>query len=586
LPLVLVAGCFDLDAVAHDPAPQSLVDDWRDEVIYQLVTDRFANGDVNNDADVDHTGLALARYQGGDFVGITQHLDYLEALGITAIWISPVFRTVDQDTGIAGYHGYWPQDFVHVNPHFGDLAALRELVAACHTRHIKVILDTVVNHIGQLFYYDINENGQPDQTIIGTGAAGPLGSPGGAPIGQVNEFDPDWNPRGIQAATALGSSGIAPIRWLNQPELNRVPPWPAVFQNPDFYHRRGRIIDYGDRQQVLLGDFPGGLKDLATDRADVRQALVDVYTYWLDAVDFDGLRVDTAKHVEPEFFSDAFAPALRAHAAARGKRNLLLFGEVFDGDDALNATYTRPRALDAVIDFPHKYRVVDGVLRSGGPTAEIGRLRADQARDYPFPPQPGGIGIAPAAALVRFLDNHDVARFLYSAPGPAALRSALAYLLTSDGVPSLYYGTEQEFAGGADPANRERLWETRFDSTGETFRYLQALIALRKQLAPLRRGDLTIRWASDHVGAEEDAGVYALERAIADDRVLVVLSVSDAHPSHTAFRGMTMPTGFAPGTGLRAAFPPGSAERLAVDAGGHVTVSVAPREAKVFVVDR
>src|SRR5262249_40871574 len=136
----------------------------------------------------------------------------------------------------AGYHGYWPQDFGRTNPHFGDLAGLRELVGACHQRRINVILDIVVNHIGQLFYYDINLNGRPDETVIGTGSAGPLGAPGGAPVGHVTEFDPDFDPRGVQAATALGPAGPAPIRWLYEPAIDRMPPQPALFQNPDFYH--------------------------------------------------------------------------------------------------------------------------------------------------------------------------------------------------------------------------------------------------------------------------------------------------------------------------------------------------------------
>src|SRR5690349_14664432 len=98
--------------------------DWRDQVIYQLLVDRFANGDLNNDQDIDPT--ALGRYQGGDWQGVIDHLDYLEKLGVTALWISPVVRNLETDANFDGYHGYWQQDFSHVNPHFGDLGKLRE----------------------------------------------------------------------------------------------------------------------------------------------------------------------------------------------------------------------------------------------------------------------------------------------------------------------------------------------------------------------------------------------------------------------------------------------------------------------------
>src|SRR5215471_14243099 len=341
----VLGGCFDLGNEGGNPAPQSLVEDWRDEVIYQIVTDRFANGDPNNDFNLDPSGTDLTRYQGGDFLGIMQHLDYLEALGVTTLWISPVVRNVESDANLSGYHGYWTQDFEHVNPHFGDLATLRQLVAACHKRKMKVVLDIVVNHMGQLFFYDINEDGQPDEVTIGTGSGGPLGRPdGGAPVGHVLEVDPDYDPRGIQASTSLGESGLAPVLFFHVPEINRMPPQPAVFANPDFFHRKGRITNWDDPMQVVDGDFPGGLKDLATEKPEVRAALAAAYQYWIDAVDFDGFRIDTVKHVEPEFFED-FAGRIRQHNQARGKRNFLLFGEVFAAPDAQMAIYTQNSRL-------------------------------------------------------------------------------------------------------------------------------------------------------------------------------------------------------------------------------------------------
>src|SRR5205807_1242492 len=130
---------------------------------------------------------------------------------------------------------------------------------------------------------------------------------------------------------------------------------------------------------------------------------------------------------------------------------------------------------------------------------------------------PGGTGVAPNKALVSFLDNHDVSRFLYEAAGDKdALRNALTLEITEEGIPCLYYGTEQELAGGNDPSNREVLWTTGFDTSGDTFRHFAKLARLRKTYDALRRGDTTVRWSSTHVAAEEDAGIFAFERGGGD----------------------------------------------------------------------
>ena len=111
----------------------------------------------------------MAHWHGGDWKGVEDRLDYIQALGVTTLWISPVVKNVDSDAGFDGYHGYWTQDLDSPNPHFGDVPALRRMVAAAHGLGMKVILDIVTNHMGQLFYYDINKNGQPDNNVYGYG---------------------------------------------------------------------------------------------------------------------------------------------------------------------------------------------------------------------------------------------------------------------------------------------------------------------------------------------------------------------------------------------------------------------------------
>ena len=127
------------------------------------------------------------------------------------------------------------------------------------------------------------------------------------------------------------------------------------------------------------------------------------------------------------------------------------------------------------------------------------------------------------------------------------------------------------------------MWESSFDRDGDLFVHTQGLIALRKDLEPLRRGDYNTRWASDRVGAEEDAGIYAFERATETQVALVVLNVNDDHSSHTAFEGSGMPVSFSPGTTLVEVWPEGSERTFTVAGDGTVVVDVVPRGGSVLV---
>ncbi len=386
---------------------RTMVADWRDEIIYQIVVDRFEDGDPNNNFNVDYRKEAA--YHGGDWQGVIDRLDYIEDLGVTTLWISPVVKNVENDAGFASYHGYWTQDFTKVNPHFGDLPKLQELVRKCHDRGIKVVLDIVTNHVGQLFYYDINRNGQPDIVFYGGGGAPPgsrVDAAGnqGSELRRVSEWDPEFDYRGVQGFTSLGENGTAPIIWMEDASNNRTPARPAEFHNDAWYNRNGRVTIWEDecscfeacdghcgglytpwssectlscwdyhRSQEMLGDFPGGLKDLNTQRDDVRQALIRVFQYWIEVASFDGFRIDTLKHVEPEFF-DLFADAMRSHAKSLGKENFFMFGEAFDGKDFLLGRYTHGRGVDSVFYFSAKYQIFDGVFGRGGATDKVRQL--------------------------------------------------------------------------------------------------------------------------------------------------------------------------------------------------------------------
>jgi alpha-amylase len=627
LPLILALaaalGCTDASSVDSDwKTTAGETNDWRDEVIYQLLVDRFADGDLNNDAMVVPGRLGL--YQGGDWQGIIDHIDYLKALGVTTIWISPVVRNLETDANFDAYHGYWQQDFEHVNPHFGDLAKLRELANKLHAQGFKVILDIVTNHIAQLFYYDINGNGSPDENVYGAGCgeqppANTQPCPNPAVITHISEYDPDYDPQGVRGYTSLGFSGLAPIHWIHIPAINRAPTLPGsgadqdpsrqfLFQRDDWYHRKGRITDYGQRDQVLTGDFPGGLKDLKTEDGGVRAALTAEFAKWIHAADFDGFRIDTLKHVEHEFWQ-YFCPNIRQYvngqialpdptqpgnptatvpALTVPKQKFLMFGESFDGDDTLNGSYTQNQEVDSTFYFSQKFTVFDGVFKNGGPTKAIEDQFNRKQMNYAATPNLNGVGVAARDLLVNFMDNHDVTRFLFDKPSLPALHNALAFLFTEDGVPCLYYGTEQEFNGGNDPTNRERLWDTGFPTNGQTFQWIQRLIQIRKAYAPLRHGTLTIKWSTTHVAAEEDAGIIAFERSDNGHTILVVLNTSDTANSETStakMAGSDMLTSFAAGAQLVdvLAASGDAAANVTVGAGGALVVPVAARGARIYV---
>ncbi len=578
-------ACVGVPASAAAPVLATHVQDWRDEVIYQVLVDRFADGDVNNDFSVQPG--ALARYQGGDWLGLEQHLGYIQTLGATAIWISPVVKNVDTNADVDGYHGYWAQDLTQPNPYFGDLASLRSLVAAAHTRGMKVILDIVCNHMGQLFFYDMNLNGRPDDYIEGNGSAAntAFGTPA-EPVVQYNEYDPDFDPRGVQAFSSDGNDGRAPIIFLDVPAANQVLPQPAFLQLASSYHGMGHILDFNDQYQSQHGDFTGGLKDLNTESLDVQKGLEQAYEQWVIDVDFDAFRIDTIKHVGYDFWS-YFLPTLRKNLAARGKQNFYVFGESFDGDDQLNGSYTQKAPFDGIVYFPQLFTVYDGVfanatLGNQSGTHVIQQLWAARATNYSTTPQPGGIvnagghGVPPTEALVNFVDNHDVGRFLFSSQGDkAGLRNALALNMTAQGVPCLYYGTEQEFSGGNDPANREVLWETGFDTTGTTFTWFQTLARLRKAYVALRQGLTNVVWSTDHTQMEEDAGIFAFERTGGDagsQYALVILATNASHASSTSSGASEMMVGQPAGTVLVDVLDP-QQRTYTVDASGGLRVT-------------
>ncbi|MBR4985924.1 MAG: hypothetical protein IKY83_09310 [Proteobacteria bacterium] len=624
-------GCVEADDLPTAPNTPGIrlgthVQDWRDEVIYQLIVDRFNNGDINNDFNVDTR--SLSRYHGGDWQGIIDKLDYLQALGVTTLWISPPVKNVEEDAGFASYHGYWTVDFLKHNPHFGDLATLRRLSDELHKRNMKLILDIVTNHVGQVFFYDVNMNGQANEWLAGRGDKDKGSTYTDGDLSRMTEYDPDFMAHGIDAYTSMGISGQAPIVFFDMPNISRMAPGPKNidldgdgkittpieqmgFANPNWYHQRGRTYDYDagadgctdyssmsckcprnltnydytdggfldgksrgycQNDQTLLGDFPGGLKDVATEREDVRRAMVQVFSYWIDVTDCDGFRIDTLKHVEYSFW-EYFAAAIRQHAKDRGKNNFLMFGEAFDGNDILLKSYVEnENSVDSVFLFSQKYAIDNSIKCGPGNTAPYcgnGSRQNGTSQLYGWDytwnsggrhalfsttPRVNGVvdangqGVGPRDLLVNFLDNHDVGRYLFDRSdikGVDSLKNALSFLVMQRGIPCIYYGTEQGFMGGNDPGNREDMWDrtasifTRVPELGYTtyqawdtgnplFLHLQQLIRIRKAVPALRRGTVNDNvWHSPETSGA-DAGLYAFSRTYEGKSALVAINTNES----------------------------------------------------------
>ena len=543
--MALAAACLALAAIpviAQDTTATAFRDRLpQDEVVYFLLPDRFENADAGNDRG-GITGTRLQHgfdpadkgfYNGGDLKGVTARLDYIAGLGVTAIWLGPVYknRPVQGNPGAesAGYHGYWITDFTSVDPHLGSRADLKTLIAAAHARGIKIYLDIITNHTADVIRYrqcpqnDCAYRGRADFPWSRRGGVGgpPInagfdGSP--ARFSRLTRPDYAWTPY-----IPPGQEHAKQPEWLN---------------DPIFYHNRGDSTFKGESSQG--GDF-AGLDDLFTENPRVVAGMIDIYGQWIDDFGIDGFRIDTARHVDPAFWQ-AFVPAMRARAVAKGIPNFHIFGEVFDPDPGVLARFTRVDGFPAVLDFALQSAVLDVIGKAAG-TDRLARL-FDADALYAGGP-------VAALALPVFLGNHDMGRFahLLRAANPAmpdadvarrvVLAHAMMFLLR--GQPVIYSGDEQGFVGtGGDQSARAPLFASQvpeyradrrlgtataatsaaFDRQHPFYRALAELAALRSGDKALHRGLQTV------VAAAETPGLFAVSRRVAgeDGETLVIFN--------------------------------------------------------------
>jgi len=379
------------------------------ESIYFIMVDRFENGDPTNDNAgfivEDPTGgfdpSDPGYWHGGDLKGVTKHLTYVKSMGFTSIWITPPVKQKYVQGSSAAYHGYWGLDFTTVDPHLGTEADFKEMVTRAHELGLKVIVDVVANHTADVIYYD---NGKPK--ILAS---------------EAKSKKPDW--------------------------LNNI----------NNYHNVG--ISQGTDSDFF------GLDDIATENPEVIEGWIKVWSDWINNFDIDGFRIDTFKHVNPEFWLKVI-PAIKEVARKKGKTDFPIFGESYDLTPYMTSAYIRTKQIDSVLDFPFQERV-SRFAKYGTNTTELaGLFNADDLYTTPT---------TNAYGLITFMGNHDMGRIGYQirnavldndltgALDRAKLANALLFLLR--GSPTVYYGDEKGMAGsGGDKQARQDMFATQVAS--------------------------------------------------------------------------------------------------------------------------
>ncbi|RZU42402.1 alpha-amylase family glycosyl hydrolase [Edaphobacter modestus] len=522
---------------------------WEDEVVYFLMLDRFSNakesgfrdnngnpvsagttppfvpGDNGNairtPSDAAAWRDAGTNFVGGNLAGVESKLGYLKRLGVTVLWISPVFKQVNADNS---YHGYGIQHFLDVDPHFGTRDDLRRLVNTAHSMGMRIILDIILNHSGDVFRYE--------------------------------QDNPSWNGQQFRVRGFRDSAGnptlpFAPIDLGIHPEaFPDAGIWPSELQTADTFTREGHIKNFDFFPEFADGDF-FGLKDLhhgerkllnGVDQIDDYSVsptlghLCEVYKFWIAFADLDGFRLDTVKHMDPgaaRFFSSA----IHEFAEAIGKENFYVIGEITGGRefafDRLEVT-----GLDAALGISDERAKMIGLVKGETNPTEY----FDLFRNSLLLRKDSHVWFRDK--VVTSVDDHDHVdqgeqkhRFCAGGFGKLVL-AVMALNATTLGIPCIYYGTEQLFDGegggnASDRYIRESMFGGRFGAFRSHDRHffiddqpvyqeLSKIHKLRRERLPLRRGRQFLRQISgdgQHFGFPERIGAGRMRSIVSWSRI-------------------------------------------------------------------
>jgi glycosidase len=461
---------------------------FRDSPLYMVVTDRFRDGDPGNTPPRNSAVLPSGDFQGGDLKGVELAISegYFDQLGVKTLWLTPwqtqpagAYPDADGVHQVMGYHGYWPIKAREVDPRLGGADALHRLVETAHRHGIRILMDTVVNHVHQ-----------------------------------EHEYFQDPAKKGwFRTACVCGTA------------------------NCDWDARR---LD------CLFTPYMPDINWTVSDAAD--QFLADVL-WWVEEYDLDGLRVDAVKHVEDSAIT-GLATRMRERFEQAGTK-YFMFGETFTGDYGLINHSIGPNALDAQLDFPLFMQVPEAAFARDDQGFQHVKYWTEQSQ----------LNFA-GAPMVTFVGSHDVARFITKAdpanrdrqnskwdnlPGPTVgqepfdrLWLSMVNLLTSPGVPLLYYGDEYGEFGASDPDNRHKMpaqssWTA---AQQNQLARMKKLSLARGKLRGLGRGPMETLWCNS-----DDAGkgnLWAYMRPDADPRQSAVVVLNRTGGTWTNV-GVTFP---------------------------------------------
>ncbi|MEG4089260.1 alpha-amylase family glycosyl hydrolase [Microcoleus sp. Pol12B4] len=459
-----------IESLVEEVKPESELDleflytrdiEFRQETIYFIVVDRFYDGDPTNNEGpnpelYDPEGKDWGRYWGGDLQGVIDKLDYLKDMGVSAVWLTPLFEQVEAlFVEQAAIHGYWTKDFKRLNPRFiakGDNPSINQtqeskdtvfdkLVHELHQRNMKLVLDIVCNHSNPDF----------------SGKKGELYDDG-VKIADFNDDEDDW------------------------------------------YHHYGEVTNWEDEWQVQNCEL-SGLATFNENNIAYRNYIKSAIKQWLDR-GVDALRVDTVKHM-PIWFWQEFTADILTH-----RPDVFIFGEWIYSD-------------------PRNDRSVEFVNESGMTILDFGLCVAirevlGKGADAGFKLVQDVLNLDHryygATELITFIDNHDMPRFQSLNPDPEMLQLAICLIMTTRGIPCIYYGTEQylhdDTEGGNDPYNRPMM--EKWDTDSPIYRAVRLLSGLRRLNPAISMGSQWQKYLT--------ADVYCYVRRYRDSVVFVAMN--------------------------------------------------------------
>ena len=446
--------------------------EWvKDAVFYQIFPDRFARSDrVKKDGlhfEAWDTPPSTYGFKGGDLVGVSEHLDYLQDLGITAIYFNPIFAS-------AANHRYHTYDYLNVDPILGGNNAFRELIDAAHARGIRIVPDGVFNHASRGFwqFHHTLENGASSPYI-------------------------DWfyfHPDRLAGARHFGA-------------------YPDPKSDEALKSGVGSLDAIGYK---AWWDLPA-LPKLNTTTPAVREFIWNVATHWID-FGIDGWRLDVAEEINDDEFWREFRRRVK-----NANPEAYIVAEIWHEAKR----WLQGDQFDAVMNYPITMACLGffgGEKLDVEETRRIGEYRGVRPLDAPdfaehidrvlgwYDPQI-------ALAQLNLLDSHDTPRFITSVNRDwSALRLSYLFLFTYPGAPCLYYGDEIGMEGARDPDCRRSFpWdESKWDR--DLREYVKKCIALRKAHPALRRGTYHRLFAHD--------SVYVFGRWLDQEKIVIAFNAS------------------------------------------------------------